>query len=239
MRLKPESDLITEKESTAVLAINVGQPRPLPGQKHEVLSGIMKHPVSTPVFLSFTGMSGDAQADLVHHGGPDKAVCVYDYSRYAVLERLMNRKLNWGAFGENLTVTGCAEEEVRIGDIFQLGDAQMQVSQPRQPCFKLGARYDYKELPVYFQESGHTGFYFRVLQEGQVALGSQFRKIHTDPSSMTVLEANRIMHQGKQNVEGIQMLLALPALSESWRQTLLKRLNKLGSNGDSSPQVGI
>lgn len=142
----------------------------------------------------------------------------------------MNRKLDWGAFGENLTVTGCTEEEVRIGDIFELGDAQVQVSQPRQPCFKLGARYDYKELPVYFQESGHTGFYFRVLQEGRVAPASRFRKIHTDQSSMTILDANRIMHQGKQNVEGIQTLSALPALSDSWRQTLLKRLNKLVSD---------
>lgn len=230
MQMTPISDLTTEKDNTSVLAINVGQPRPLPGQKHEVLSGIMKHPVSAPVFLSFTGMTGDAQADLVHHGGPDKAVCVYDYSHYAAIEQLMNHKLDWGAFGENLTVTGCAEEEVRIGDIFEIGDAQVQVSQPRQPCFKLGARYDYKELPVYFQESGHTGFYFRVLQEGQVAPASRFRKIHTDQASMTILDANRIMHQGKQNVEGIQTLLAIPALSESWRQTLLKRLNKLVSD---------
>ncbi|WP_434752084.1 MOSC domain-containing protein [Paenibacillus amylolyticus] len=228
MTFIPES--ITEEGSTAVLAINVGQPKPLPGQKHEVLSGIVKHPVSAPLFLSFTGMTGDAQADLVHHGGPDKAVCVYDHSRYSSIEQLINRKLEWGAFGENLTVTGCTEEEVRIGDVFELGDAQVQVSQPRQPCFKLGVRYDYKELPVYFQESGHTGFYFRVLQEGEVGPASRFRRIRTDAVCMTILEANRIMHQGKQDVEGIRALLAIPALSDSWRQTLLQRLSKLESN---------
>ncbi|MCM3131469.1 MOSC domain-containing protein [Paenibacillus polysaccharolyticus] len=228
--MTPIPDPITEEESTAILAINIGQPQPLPGQKKEVLSGIVKHAVSTSVFLSFTGMTGDAQADLVHHGGPDKAVCVYDHSRYAAIERLMDRKLEWGAFGENLTVTGCAEEEVRIGDVFELGDAQVQVSQPRQPCFKLGVRYDYKELPVYFQESGHTGFYFRVLQEGEVGPTSRFRRVRTDTSFMTILEANRIMHQGKQNVEGMQALLAIPALSDSWKQTLLKRLNKLECN---------
>ncbi|MGQ8871348.1 MOSC domain-containing protein [Paenibacillus sp. TSA_86.1] len=223
-------DSITEEGSTAVLAINVGQPKPLPGQKHEVLSGIVKHPVSIPLFLSFNGMTGDGQADLVHHGGPDKAVCVYDHSRYSSIEQLMNRKLEWGAFGENLTVTGCAEEEVRIGDVFELGGAQVQVSQPRQPCFKLGIRYDYKELPVYFQESGHTGFYFRVLQEGEVGPASRFRRIHTDALCMTILEANRIMHQGKQDLEGIRALLAIPALSDSWKQTLLQRLSKLEGN---------
>lgn len=228
--MTPISDRITEEGTTAVLAINVGLPKLLPGQKNEVLSGIVKHPVSSPVFLSFTGMTGDAQADLVHHGGPDKAVCVYDYSRYAALEQLLDRKLNWGAFGENLTVTGCTEEEVRIGDIFELGDAQVQVSQPRQPCFKLSARYDYKELPVYFQETGHTGFYFRVLKEGEVGPASNFRKVRTEAAYMTILEANRIMHQGKQDVEGMRALLAIPVLSDSWRQTLLKRLNKLEHN---------
>ncbi|UOK65213.1 MOSC domain-containing protein [Paenibacillus amylolyticus] len=221
------SDRKPGESNTAVLAINVGMPQPLPGHKREVLSGIVKHPVSGAVFLSFTGMTGDGQADLVHHGGPDKAVCVYDYSRYPALEQLMDRKLDWGACGENLTVEGCAEEDVRIGDVYELGEATVQVSQPRQPCFKLGARYDYKELPVYFQESGFTGFYFRVLQEGEVRPSSIFRRISTDPTSMTVLEANRIMHQGKENVDGIQALLAIPALSDSWRQTLMKRLSKL------------
>ncbi|PQP82524.1 MOSC domain-containing protein [Paenibacillus sp. PCH8] len=225
MTLTP--DRKQDEGNTAVLAVNVGQPKPLPGQKREVMSGIVKHPVSDAVFLSFTGMTGDAQADLVHHGGPDKAVCVYDYSRYPALEQLMDRKLDWGAFGENLTVEGCAEEMVRIGDVYELGQAQVQVSQPRQPCFKLAVRYDYKELPVYFQESGHTGFYFRVLQEGEVRPSSIFRRISTDPASMTVLEANWIMHQGKQDAEGIRALLAISALSDSWRQTLLKRLDNL------------
>ncbi|MFC9707515.1 MOSC domain-containing protein [Paenibacillus sp. NPDC056933] len=218
-----------DESKTAVLAVNVGKPQALPGQKREVMSGIVKHPVSGPVFLSFTGMTGDAQADLEHHGGPDKAVCVYDYSRYAALEELMNRKLDWGACGENLTVEGCREDEVRIGDVYELGEATVQVSQPRQPCFKLGARYDYKELPVYFQDSGHTGFYFRVLQEGEVTPSAVFRRISTDPASLTILDANRIMHQGKQDFMGMRTLLAIPTLSDSWKQTLLKRLTKLES----------
>ncbi|KGP80738.1 MULTISPECIES: MOSC domain-containing protein [unclassified Paenibacillus] len=216
-----------DESKTAVLAVNVGQPQALPGQKREVMSGIVKHPISSPVFLSFTGMTGDGQADLEHHGGPDKAVCVYDYSRYPALEQLMDRKLDWGACGENLTVEGCMEDEVRIGDVYELGEAKVQVSQPRQPCFKLGARYDYKELPVYFQESGHTGFYFRVLQEGEVTPSATFRQISTDPASMTILEANRIMHQGKHDAVGMRALLAISTLSDSWKQSLLKRLAKL------------
>ncbi|WP_336779360.1 MOSC domain-containing protein [Paenibacillus illinoisensis] len=222
-------DQQSAERNTAVLAINVGKPQPLPGQKREVLSGIVKHPVSGLVFLSFTGMTGDGQADLEHHGGPDKAVCVYDYSRYSLLEQLMERKLDWGACGENLTVEGCSEDQVRIGDVYELGGALVQVSQPRQPCFKLAARYDFKELPVYFQESGYTGFYFRVLEEGEVAPDSPFRRIRTDPASMTVLEANRVMHQGKKDAAGMRALLAIPSLSDSWRQTLLKRLDKLES----------
>jgi len=224
----PKSD----QAGPAVLAVNVGQPRPLPGQKREVLSGIVKTPVSTQVFLSFTGLTGDGQADLVHHGGPDKALCVYDYSRYPALEQLMDRRLDWGAFGENLTVAGCPEELIRIGDVFELGEAVVQVSQPRQPCFKLGARYDYKELPVYFQESGHTGFYFRVLREGEIGPGSTFRRVTTDETSMTVMEANRIMHQGKQDAAAMRSLLTISALSDSWRETLLKRLDKLDNENN-------
>jgi MOSC domain-containing protein YiiM len=118
-----------------VISINVGQVQNFSYGNKKVKSGIYKHPVNNPVFVNTLNIEGDQQADLIHHGGKDKAVCVYCFEHYPFWEKLWNRTLTPGTFGENLTMAGTTEETVCIGDIFQIGEALLQVSVPRQPCY--------------------------------------------------------------------------------------------------------
>ncbi|MGN4669340.1 MOSC domain-containing protein [Bacillus cereus group sp. MYBK234-1] len=188
-------------------------------------TGINKKQVKEPVYLSFVKFNGDGQADLVHHGGVDKAVCVYTGDHYPYWEKELNQDLVYGAFGENITVSGMSEEDVCIGDTFELGQAIVQVTQPRQPCFKLAKKYNIPKLPLYFQETGYTGFYFRVLKEGWVSSVDTLKRLQSDPKGVSVAFANRIMHKEKQNIEGVKRILEVNALSNSWRKSFEKRIS--------------
>jgi MOSC domain-containing protein YiiM len=207
-----------------IVSINVGKPMNLVFNGKELRTGINKKPVTEPIFLSFLHFDGDGQADLIHHGGKDKAVCVYPYDHYAYWEKELGRKLEAAAFGENLTVKGLEEEDVCVGDMFQLGEAVVQVSQPRQPCYKLAKKYNVEDLPLRVQKTGYTGFYFRVLKEGWVTKESRLQLLSRHPLGVTVSFANHIMYHDKYNQEGIERILSVQELSESWRKTLLKRL---------------
>ncbi|MDA1529186.1 MOSC domain-containing protein [Bacillus cereus group sp. TH260-2LC] len=188
-------------------------------------TGINKKQVKEPVYLSFVKFNGDGQADLVHHGGVDKAVCVYTGDHYPYWEKELNQDLVYGAFGENITVSDMREEDVCIGDTFKLGQAIVQVTQPRQPCFKLAKKYNIPKLPLYFQETGYTGFYFRVLKEGWVSSVDTLKRLQSNPKGVSVAFANRIMHKEKQNIEGIKRILEVNALSSSWRKSFEKRIS--------------
>lgn len=207
-----------------IISVNVGRPGPLPYQNKAVPSGIAKKPVSGPLQLSRVNLDGDEQADLVHHGGPDKAVCVYCVEHYPYWESLIGRALSFGAFGENMTVRGLTELEVCIGDTFQWGEAVVQISQPRQPCFKLAAKHGLPDLPNRIEETGYTGYYFRVLKEGLVSADSELRRLERHPQGITVAYANRIRYQEKTNAAAMERLLQLPELSESWQASFRKRL---------------
>ncbi|RCX23444.1 MOSC domain-containing protein YiiM [Fontibacillus phaseoli] len=207
-----------------IVSLNTGKPQMIPYQKKEVLSGIYKQPGQVALFLSWVNLEGDGQADLVHHGGRDKAVCVYPYEHYSFWEGELGSELEFGAFGENLTTRGLLENELCIGDIYQLGEAVVQVSQPRQPCYKLSARYGAPDMPLKVQETGFTGYYFRVLQEGRVSRSEGLTLISRHPKEITVSFANHIMHREKDSLDDIRRILEVEELSESWRITFLKRL---------------
>lgn len=211
----------------SIISLNIGQPVSIKHQKKQVLTGIYKKPVKELIYLGSTNFAGDGQADLVHHGGRDKAVCVYPYEHYPYWERELSKTLEFGAFGENLTVQGLLEKEVCIGDMFLVGGAVVQISQPRQPCFKLSVRYERPDMPVLVQNTGLTGFYFRVIQEGWVSRDSNLEQISKHPESVTIAYANQIMHHDKNDVAGIKKLLSVSELSESWKNTLLKRLDEI------------
>ncbi|MEC0208775.1 MOSC domain-containing protein [Paenibacillus ehimensis] len=208
-----------------ILSLNTGKPIEVQFNNKDVSTGIYKTPVDEELFLSWVNFEGDGQADLVHHGGREKAVCVYPYEHYPFWEKQLQRTLEYGAFGENLTVRGLLEEEVCIGDTFKLGEAIVQVSQPRQPCYKLSVRYGLPDMPLKVQETGYTGFYFRVLKEGVVSRRDGLIRIFSHPKAITVSYANRIMHREKDHIEGIKKILEVEELSVNWRRTFLKRLD--------------
>ncbi|RAP78254.1 MOSC domain-containing protein [Paenibacillus montanisoli] len=214
-----------------VISINTALPVAVPYGSKEVLTGINKRSVGNrPVFISRTGLEGDGQGDLVYHGGEDKAVCVYSAEHFPYWAERWNRTVLPGAFGENFTVEAITERSVSIGDIWAVGQAVVQISQPRQPCFKLGMKHQLPSLAQDVQINGFTGFYLRVLTEGAVTQGDKLELIEPHPAGITVAEANRIMHLDKFDRDGITRLLAIPELAESWRQSLGSRLFKLGGD---------
>lgn len=213
------------KEQTGRLrSLQVGKPAVYQWGGKEFTTGMGKQPAGGRLFLTVEGYAEDGQADRVHHGGPDKAVCVYGFEHYAFWEKELGQSLNWAAFGENVTMEGLTEQQVCIGDIFRMGEALVQVSQPRQPCYKLGHKYNRTDMPLLVQTTGYTGYYFRVLEEGYTAAGDEVVLVEQASSGISVAEANRIMYTAKDNKAETARLLAVPELSESWRDTLAKRL---------------
>ena len=173
-------------------SVNVGLPRPLATRKGDVLSGIVKTPVAGRVLVRRLGLNGDGQADLTVHGGPDKAVYAYSLDHYPHWAATLARAdLEPGAFGENLTVDGMLEHQVRVGDIYRIGSATLQVTRPRSPCFKLAAHLALPDFPKAFLASGRTGFYLRVLEEGALGAGDPIALVSSPPSGLTVLEDSR------------------------------------------------
>lgn len=218
-----------------IISINIGKPIEVQFNNKEISTGIFKTPSDEPLFLTLVNFEGDGQADLVHHGGREKAVCVYPYEHYPYWEKELGRELEYSAFGENLTTQGLLEAEICIGDIFQLGEAVVQVSQPRQPCFKLSVKYGAPDMPLKVQETGYTGFYFRVLQEGLVSKSDSLIRTSCHPKGITVSYANHIMHRDKNDTEGIKKILEVEGLSASWRKTFVKRLE--GSSTDTKERL--
>src|SRR3954447_2255553 len=157
-----------------LLSVNVGLPGEVSYRGRAVKTGIFKTPVEGRVMLRTLNLEGDGQADLDNHGGPYRAAYVYTYENYDHWRDTLGLDgLTYGNFGENFTVTGMPEDEVHIGDIFRVGGALVQVTQPRPPCFKLGIRLRKPTFPKAFLASGRIGFYLRVLQEGEVGAGDQ------------------------------------------------------------------
>ena len=173
------------------------------------------------------GLAGDRQVDRRVHGGPDKAVYVYSRAHTLYWREVLGRPdLDHGAFGENLSIEALAEHVVHIGDRFRVGDVLVEVTQPREPCWKLGARLGSPTLPKRFLASGRVGFYLRVLEPGEVAAGDAMTREHIDPARISVAEIHRIRHFDRDDVEGARRALDVAALSEAWRRPLAERLGR-------------
>ncbi|OPH56141.1 hypothetical protein BC351_28635 [Paenibacillus ferrarius] len=210
-----------------IVSVNVGLPQSIVYQGKELVTGIYKTPVSSSLFVSKEQLEGDGQADLEVHGGPDKALCVYPVEHYAFWEQVLGQKLEAGTFGENLTVRGLVETEVCIGDTYAIGEVIVQITQPRQPCFKLAKRLDLGNAALQMQETGYTGYYFRVLQEGSLSKDSKLKLIAKDEAGITVAYANQVKYHDKTNAEAILRIAQTQALSASWKKSFLKRLVEL------------
>ncbi|WP_337176563.1 MOSC domain-containing protein [Paludisphaera sp.] len=192
-------------------------------------SGFVKEAVAGPIMLGATNLEGDGQADRVHHGGVDKAVLCYSAAHYPSWREDLGRpEMGFGGFGENFTIDGQDEADVCIGDVYRVGEAVAQVSQPRQPCWKLARRWRLKSLALTTQETGRTGWYFRVLTTGLVAAGDSVELVERPNPEWTIARANRIMHRDKADLEAAAALAAVAELSANWKATLGKRANRGG-----------
>jgi MOSC domain-containing protein YiiM len=175
-----------------IVSVNVGLPRPIVWKGRSVLTGIFKEPVEGRVKVERLNLEGDRQADLSVHGGWDKAVYAYPIEHYGFWRDLLaDSPLSPGAFGENLTVAGMTEETVHIGDRFRVGTTEMVVTQPRVPCYKLAAKFGRTDIVRHFLESGYSGFYLAVAQEGDVGGGDAIQVVEQMPDGMSIAELNR------------------------------------------------
>ncbi len=187
-------------------------------------SAIIKKPVVGMIYMDEKGLLGDGFADKVHHGGSDKAICVYSIDHFPFWEKELGRKLSPGAFGENLSISNLDETSAHIGDIFRIGDAEVQVTQPRQPCHKLNKIFRYQAMACKVQTTGYSGFYMRVLKPGWVEPGMMFELIYADPGKFSIESAHYLLHNGKNEHETIKHILGVEALSDNWRSKFRKRL---------------
>lgn len=212
--------------SCPVLAVSVGLPRAVTHRGKPARTGIYKSPVAGAVEAGPLGLEGDGQADLVNHGGPDKALLAYSFAHLLDWRRELGREdIGPASFGENLTLRSIDEREVHIGDVFRCGGARLQVTQPREPCWKLAMKLETPTLPKRVLASGRTGFYLRVLEPGAIEAGDDFVRIESDPVGMSVHDVHRIMHFERDDLAGVRRALSVAALSAAWREPLQARLS--------------
>lgn len=196
-------------------------------------SGIFKNPAAGDIWLSETGFIGDEVADEKNHGGPEKAVFAYPIRHYAYWQEQLERDdMTMGAMGENFAVLEMDEFTVCIGDTYKVGEAIIQVSQPRQPCWKPARRFQMVDLALQIQNSGRTGWYFRVLQEGSIRADSPIDLIERPYPQWTIQAANEVMHFHKDDLRMADELASCDLLAENWRNRLEKRLRGIESTID-------
>ncbi len=201
-----------------LISVNVGLPREVTWKGKTVSTGIFKQPVSERVMVRSLNLDGDGQADLTVHGGLEKAVYVYPFEHYDYWRsELPDTELTLGNFGENFTTTGLKEDELNIGDRFQIGTVKLMVTQPRLPCYKLGIRFGRSDMVKRFLASRRTGFYFSVLQEGEVGTGDTLELVSRDENKITVADITQLYTREQNNPELLHRAAQLEALPESWR----------------------
>jgi MOSC domain-containing protein YiiM len=210
-----------------LVSVNVGLPREVTWKGRSVSTGIFKEPANTRVMVRKLNLDGDGQADLTVHGGVDKAVYVYPLEHYDYWrDELPDTELTPGTFGENFTVTGFKEEELNIGDLFQVGTVQLMVTQPRLPCYKLGIRFGRADMVKRFLASRRTGFYFRVLQEGEVVAGDTLELVSRDDHNITVADITQLYTREKIDPALLHRATQLEALPESWRDYFQEQIRR-------------
>ena len=213
-----------------IVSLNVGLPREVMWHGRAVTTGIFKEPVAGRVALRKLDLDGDGQADLTVHGGEYKAVYCYPLAHYEYWKKeLPGRELPMGMFGENFTTDGLSEESAHLGDRFAIGSAEVVVTQPRLPCYKLGVRFQSDDMVRRFMASGRTGFYLAVTREGEVGAGDDIKVISRDENAVPVSEITRLYIAKRydgEDVKSLRRALQVAALPESWKEYFRERLDK-------------
>jgi MOSC domain-containing protein YiiM len=211
-----------------LVSVNIGHPREVIYKGKTVTTGIFKEPVEGRIRLRTLNLDGDRQADLSVHGGLSKAAYAYPIEHYEYWrEQLPGVELPWGMFGENFTTEGLREDSVNIGDRFRMGAAEVMVTEPRLPCYKLAAKFGRDDIIKRFLHSGRTGFYFAVMQEGEVGTGDGIELVSRDEHSVTVADITRLYVREKDDMGTLRRAVQVTALPESWRMYFGKRIEKL------------
>jgi MOSC domain-containing protein YiiM len=213
-----------------ILSLNVGRPRLVVWEGQPVSTGIYKTPVEGRVMLRALNLDGDRQADLTVHGGPFKAAYAYPAEHYGYWrDELPGMELPWGMFGENFTTEGLEESNVNIGDRFRLGSAEVMVTQPRMPCYKLGIKFGRTDILKRLLASGRTGFYFSVEREGEVGAGDEIDLVGRDEHNVSVADITRLYARDKNDFETMRRAIEVEALPESWRGHFRQQLLRAGA----------
>jgi len=211
-----------------LVSVNVGLPRVVMSHGDPVSTGIFKEPVAGRVILRTLNLDGDRQADLSVHGGPSKAAYAYPSEHYDYwTAEFPEMELPWGMFGENFTTAGLFESELNIGDKFRFGSAIVMVTEPRMPCYKLGIRFSRPDIVKRFLASARTGFYFSVLQEGEVGVGDPIELIEKDKNSLRLSDITALYSHEKHNIGLLRRAIELATLPESWKSYFRHQLAKL------------
>ena len=224
-----------------LLSLNVGLPRDIPWNGKTVRTAIWKSPVEGRRMVRTLNVDGDWQADLVGHGGEQRAVFVYQQDSYRYWERFLGRRddFTFGQFGENFTVEGLRDDEVSIGDRFRVGAAVFEVTQPRVTCYRLGIRMNEPRMPALVVAHRRPGFYFRVLQEGEVGPGDEIVMISSDPGQMTVAEVDALLYLPGHSREQLERALRVPALSQGWQSSFRAMLSQESSAKPAQGNPGL
>jgi MOSC domain-containing protein YiiM len=210
-----------------LISVNVGLPRETIWKGREVKTGIFKEPIEDPVMVRKLNLDGDGQADLSVHGGLDKAVYGYPSEHYDYWRHeLPGMNLPWGMFGENFTTEGLLEGALNIGDRFRIGSSVLMVTQPRMPCYKLAVKFGRDDIVKQFLRSGRPGFYFSVLEEGEVSAGDEIELISRDENNVTVADITRLYVSEKDNLDLLHRAVQIEALPESWRGYFRHRIEE-------------
>jgi MOSC domain-containing protein YiiM len=211
-----------------LVSINVGMPREVISRGKVVTTGIFKEPVTGAVMLRTANLDGDRQADLLVHGGASKAVYAYPVEHYQYWQvQLPGMYLPPGMFGENFTTEGLIEEEVNIGDRFSIGEAEVVVTQPRLPCYKLGIKFGRDDMVKKFLASRRTGFYLAVVGEGIIEAGDKIELLGRNKHNVSVADITRLYAFEKDDLETMKRAVEVDSLTEDWRTYFQDRIEKL------------
>ncbi len=224
-----ECNLKVENVISKVVSLQIGKIKTIKDDSmkdKEWKTGSYKEPVSNIQDVSFNGIKGDEISDLVHHGGEHKAVFANSYENYKQWSQYLGKdSLPFGALAENLTLSNIKEEDVCIGDIHKIGTVVFEVSQPREPCWKISKKHNNKTFTKHIYDTGRTGWYYRVLEEGQIRQNDEVQHLRRLDNAVTILKANETLRDPSSNMETANYLLQLDVLGEPFRKSLLKSTN--------------
>ena len=225
---------------TRLLSVNVGLPRDIAWRGKTVYTAIWKDPVQGRHMVRRLNIDGDGQGDLMGHGGEHRAVFVYQIESYRYWQdRLGRSDFTYGQFGENFTIDGLSDDDVCIGDRYRIGEALFEVTQPRVTCYRVGIRMDEPQMAALLTSSGKPGFYFRVLQEGEVEAGDEIVKVADGSERMTVAEINALLYLPGHSRQQLERALRIPALSDGWRTSFQAFLQQESSGGPMTGNPGL